>query len=346
MIRIRVVHVMLAVVCGCSLVPSPESIQKEWMVRDEQECEAGDGEACERLANRYRYGHDVARDSERAATFLGRACEWGNHKACNELGRMLAGSPGEHAEVRGDPAEARRLFEKLCDHGDPVGCYNVGVLYINGQGVPTDYDAAVPWLKKACTPSYRQGCETLDELERKKLVRQDLGRFAGGTPPGLMLSSSRAAYAAALRRWFPERIRVPVPYRTGEVPVSPTNLCRVSDVQVHPAGDDQILTGRLSVAPLPSGFRISARSAKQGAYRLLLTGFLVSKDGRVLWENELPLPAELWIGPGGSTQCNFSVMLPKSRGDSFLLVVSGDPVTVSAQDRGGAVILGTFLHPF
>lgn len=54
---------------------------------------------------------------------------------------------------RKDYAEAAKIIEPLASQGDEAAQYNLGVLYINGQGVGKDPAAAASWFEKAA----RQG---------------------------------------------------------------------------------------------------------------------------------------------------------------------------------------------
>jgi Sel1 repeat len=321
---------------------------RRWLAEDQTECEHGDGEACARMADRYRDGSEVAKDPARATALLRKACDYGDRKSCNTLAQQLAGGGAEGGGIRPDPAEAGRIFERLCGRGDPVGCYNRAVMYIDGQGERQSYQAAVPWLKKACTPTYRKGCDTLRELDEKQLVRRDIGRFGSGVPPrGSTLATSRAAYAVALRRWFPDEIRLPVPYGSREVPTSPRNLCSPSGVEMHPAGDSLIVVGQLAIAALPAGLSVPSGSARKGKYELSAAAYLVSAEGQVRWSGQVASPQRgTWADERGEAGVPLSVMIPtpEASGDSLVILLSGDPIAVSRADAGGAVILGTYVR--
>jgi len=60
--------------------------------------------------------------------------------------------------------EARALFEKACDGGEITGCYNLGSLYQNGQGVSQDYAQARTLDQKACDGGQMSGCNNLGQL--------------------------------------------------------------------------------------------------------------------------------------------------------------------------------------
>ena len=57
---------------------------------------------------------------------------------------------GEEAYDKGDYQKAVELYQKACDSGEALGCYNLGVLYANGQGVKQDFTTAKQYFGKAC----------------------------------------------------------------------------------------------------------------------------------------------------------------------------------------------------
>jgi hypothetical protein len=71
--------------------------------------------------------------------------ENGNARAQFNLGLMYVDGLG----VPQDYAEAARLFRMAAMQGDTNAQLNLGVLYAKGQGVPQDYSEAVSWYRKA-----------------------------------------------------------------------------------------------------------------------------------------------------------------------------------------------------
>jgi TPR repeat protein len=61
----------------------------------------------------------------------------------------------------GNYQQAAMLFEKACDGGYATGCYNLGVLYANGQGVNQNYQKAAKLYNKACDGGNATGCNNL-----------------------------------------------------------------------------------------------------------------------------------------------------------------------------------------
>ncbi len=61
-------------------------------------------------------------------------------------------------------AEALPLFQKACDGENLIGCYNLGVLYANGQGVAQDFARARSLYRKACDGGVISSCTGLGYL--------------------------------------------------------------------------------------------------------------------------------------------------------------------------------------
>lgn len=74
---------------------------------------------------------------------------------------------GVKALQNGDFSKAAILFQKACDGGEALGCYNLGLMYANGQGVRQDYFKATELYKKACDLKLELGCENY-----KKIISQ------------------------------------------------------------------------------------------------------------------------------------------------------------------------------
>ena len=68
---------------------------------------------------------------------------------------------GDEAYEKGDYQKAAQLYQKACDGGDAGGCYNLGVLYADGQGVNQDYQKAAQLYQKTCDSGNAEGCYNL-----------------------------------------------------------------------------------------------------------------------------------------------------------------------------------------
>ena len=67
--------------------------------------------------------------------------------------------PGQFEEAfaavrKGDYATAQRLLRGLADQGYAAPQYNLGLMYLNGRGVPQNDAEAAKWFLKAADQGY------------------------------------------------------------------------------------------------------------------------------------------------------------------------------------------------
>ena len=74
---------------------------------------------------------------------------------------------GDEAYNKGDYQKAAQLCQKACDGGDAKGCYNLGVLYDNGQCVKQNFSTAKQYYGKACDLGLQLGCDDYKKLNKK-----------------------------------------------------------------------------------------------------------------------------------------------------------------------------------
>lgn len=84
-------------------------------------------------------------DCVRAAKLWGLKAEQGNAEARYRLGKMFA----EGVCARGRQDDGIRLIARAASQGYAAAQTELGVRYLLGDGVPTDYDAAIAWLGRA-----------------------------------------------------------------------------------------------------------------------------------------------------------------------------------------------------
>lgn len=58
-----------------------------------------------------------------------------------------------------DYLKAMKFYTKSCDGGDTEGCYNLGIMYLNGQGVKQSNSKARELFGKACDGGHIDGCK-------------------------------------------------------------------------------------------------------------------------------------------------------------------------------------------
>ncbi len=124
------------------------------------ECDAGNADACRRLAASYSFGRGAPIDETRAASLYGRACDLEDPSAC-----VFAGQMHEYARgVPKDDARAAGDYERSCDLGWPAGCYNLAIMVENGRGVERDRARAGKLYQVACTAGAEHACEKAKEM--------------------------------------------------------------------------------------------------------------------------------------------------------------------------------------
>ncbi len=83
-------------------------------------------------------------------------------------------SAGYNAFQRGDYPTALRIFQQFADQGYADAQFNLGVMYVEGQGVTQDYAAALRWYRKAADQGYASAQTNLGVMYSKgRGVTQD-----------------------------------------------------------------------------------------------------------------------------------------------------------------------------
>jgi TPR repeat protein len=114
----------------------PANPQHAWQLLNGP-CQKGISWACGRLGSMYETGYGVRRDLVAATQLYGTACVGGDEVAC---GRRIP------------------LLKLECDGGQAQDCYELGIIYAKGMGVPTDYPAAFGLLQTACEHGSDDAC--------------------------------------------------------------------------------------------------------------------------------------------------------------------------------------------
>ena len=146
--------------------------------------EAGDDEAQIALAQRYRFGVDVPKDSAKAVEWFQKAAEQGNVQAQFSVGYMYAAgengfernltkaaewyrkaAEGGHANAQAnlgnmymvgakDLPMALYWFQQAVDQGNAIAQNAMAGMYANGNGVPRDQQKAITLYQKAADQGY------------------------------------------------------------------------------------------------------------------------------------------------------------------------------------------------
>jgi TPR repeat protein len=71
---------------------------------------------------------------------------------------------GLAAYQKGDYLTAAKEWRPLAEEGDAADQYNLGLLYLDGHGVPQDSAEAVKWLKRSAEQGYTEAQHDLGAL--------------------------------------------------------------------------------------------------------------------------------------------------------------------------------------
>ena len=88
------------------------------------------------------------------------ACNADYINACFNLGLSYLDGQG----VQKNEKQASQFMEKSCNHNDVAGCFFLGEMYAKGRGVKQDYAKAVQLLEKACNGGVGESCNNLGSL--------------------------------------------------------------------------------------------------------------------------------------------------------------------------------------
>jgi TPR repeat protein len=125
-------------------------------------CDGGFRPACRNLGLVLRDGRGVPADPVRASLLLDKACQGGVPFACTNAGDLdvvLA--------VKLGPARMKQAighYKHGCETGDPTACRQLGLVYLEGKGMPKSPTAAAVWLQRACLPDEPVACRLLGAL--------------------------------------------------------------------------------------------------------------------------------------------------------------------------------------
>ena len=71
---------------------------------------------------------------------------------------------GLTAYQKGDYATALKEWRPLAEQGDPAVQYNLGLMYVDGHGVPQDYGEAIKWFRRSADQDYEQAQHNLGAM--------------------------------------------------------------------------------------------------------------------------------------------------------------------------------------
>lgn len=123
------------------------------------------------------------------------ACDARFGNGCYNLGVMVRDGEG----IASDKARAATLFAAACKGGNANGCYNLGLFYDDGTGVTRNQTTAASYYVKACDAGKAGGCYNAGvAYDRGDGVNQSYDRAIGYYRRALVIDSKLAAAAKAI----------------------------------------------------------------------------------------------------------------------------------------------------
>lgn len=133
----------------------------------EDVCNAGRTTACLYAGMMYYEGYyegtNFIKDNFKAFEYNQKACLGEEAHGCLNLGLIYLNGEG----IRQDNLKAVEAFKKTCKSGEPKGCINLGVMYIKGEGVDKNYKTALELFGKACDLKLDEGCKRFALLNKQ-----------------------------------------------------------------------------------------------------------------------------------------------------------------------------------
>jgi TPR repeat protein len=119
----------------------------------------GSTSAMVELGVMYGTGSGLPKDLEQARKLFERAAEAGNPRGVTNLATISGGAPS-------DPAKARALLEKAADQNSTEAQYQLGLMTADGVGGPKDDVAARALFEKAAAQGHAGALERMGEFAR------------------------------------------------------------------------------------------------------------------------------------------------------------------------------------
>lgn len=127
----------------------------------EKACDGGNGLGCANLGALYADGEGVDRDPNKARGLFERACTSNDGFGCASLGAMSwLGEGGEDQAIE----RAIELFQKGCSQGSVIGCTWLGIAYQTGRGIESNPPQARVLYTKSCEAGDPAACLQLGRL--------------------------------------------------------------------------------------------------------------------------------------------------------------------------------------
>lgn len=114
-------------------------------------CDFGNGDGCERVAYLYLLGKGVRKSKNQAENFYQKACVLGDGFACYQM-KFIFNKRFKRTTKQTD------VPQDACERRTREACYEIGIVYELGIGVPINLARAKRYYKAACAYGYEFAC--------------------------------------------------------------------------------------------------------------------------------------------------------------------------------------------
>lgn len=123
------------------------------------DCTQKQANSCYLLGLKFDRALGVKEDQQKAFQMYSMSCKLGYADGCTDVAGLHLTGIGN-----GGFSEAAKYFIKGCKLGDPGGCANIAVFHFNGEGVSQSYSKAIYYYEKACNGGVGISCYELSQL--------------------------------------------------------------------------------------------------------------------------------------------------------------------------------------
>jgi TPR repeat protein len=153
-------HLALALAEGMGVERNPQKAVEVY----QQACDGGHMMACRNLGLMLRDGRGVPQDLARADKLLDTACKGKVPFACTNAGDLDAVIASKAQNPAPHWKSAVAHYKQGCETGDPTGCRQIGIAYLEARGLPRSTAAAAVWFERGCVADDPIACRVLGAM--------------------------------------------------------------------------------------------------------------------------------------------------------------------------------------
>jgi cell division septation protein DedD len=234
----------------------------------------GDPDALFNLAQAYRLGRGVARDSARARELYEAAARRGHLRAADTYGLMLF--------QEGEQQKAMPLIRSAAERGDPRAQYVLGLAHFNADYAPRDWVRAYALMTLAQAQGLPQAGEALAQMDRYVPLAQRQEAQALARQLEAEAKAQRSAELAAAE--------------LAAAPPAPAQPRPAAITTPAPASASASVSAPVMRVPEPAAQAAAARgsapaAAPKGNWRVQLGAFSIAANAERLWSQLAGNPA-------------------------------------------------------